>query len=119
MFIERQQHPSIEFDTGAGQQSPTLAHYFSDRADPFKTVLPLLIDGMGQEQERVLVVTSPLNEIVDETIRIHREWAFPDLIVVDQAQQPLFEAIRGSLIEAIAKLDRIQFVPIDDELDEA
>ena len=117
MFIERHQHPAIEFDPEAGQQAPTLEHYFSDRADPFKTVLPLLIDGMGQDQERVLVVTSPLNEIVDETIRIYRESAFPGLVVVDQAQQPLFDAIRRSLVEAIAKLDRIQFVPIEDEPD--
>lgn len=119
MFIERQQHPAIEFDPDAGQLAPTLAHYFSDRADPFKTVLPLLIDSMGQDQERVLVVTSPLNEIVDETIRIHRESGFPNLVVVDQAQQPVFEAIRQSLVEVIAKLDRIQFVPSEDEPDAA
>jgi len=118
MFIERQQHPAIEYDPDTGQQAPTLTHYFSDRADPFKTVLPLLIDGIGQDQERVLVVTSPLKEIVDETIRIHREPAFAEL-VVDQTQQPLFDAIRRSLVEAIAKLDRIQFVPIEDESDDA
>ena len=115
MFIERQHRPAIEFDQDAGQQSPTLVHYFSDRAAPFKTVLPLLVEGIGQDEERVLVITSPLNEIVDETIRLNRDQAFADLVVVDQVQQPFFDAIRQSLLEAIAKLERIQYVRTDDE----
>lgn len=37
MFIDRQQHPTIEFDPAAGQEEPTVSHFFSDQVDPFKT----------------------------------------------------------------------------------
>ena len=71
MFIKRQQHPSIEFSPVEGQQAPTLVHYFSDRGDPFKSVLPLLME------ERVFVVESPLAEVVNWTIDLHKH---PDLM---------------------------------------
>jgi hypothetical protein len=115
MFIERLQHPTIEFDLDAGQELPTLVHYFSDRADPFKTVLPLLIEGSGQDQERVLVIASPLSELIDETLRLHRQPDFVDQVVVDRKHRPFFEAVRFSLTEAIAKIDQIQFAAIEDE----
>lgn len=115
MFIERLQHPSIEFDSEAGQEAPTLAHYFSDRADPFKTVLPFLIEAAGQAQERVLVITSPLSEIVDETIRVHRHADFVDQVVVDRKHRQFFDAVKLSLSQAITKIDQIQFVALDEE----
>lgn len=46
MFIKKQHHPWIEFSPEEGQKAPTLVHYFSDRCDPFKTVLPQLIEGV-------------------------------------------------------------------------
>lgn len=120
MFIERLQYPTIEFDAEAGQESPTLAHYFSDRADPFKSVLPLLIEGAGQDQERVLVITSPLSEIIDETLRLHRQPDFVDQVVVDRKHRPFFEAVKASLAEAMAKIDGIQFAAVEDpEKDDA
>lgn len=115
MFIERLQHPIIEFDPEAGQESPTLVHYFSDRADPFKTVLPLLIEGVGQDQERVLVIASPLSSLIDETLRLHRQPDFVDQVVVDRKHRPFFEAVKASLIEAMEKIDGIQFAAIEDE----
>ncbi|QOY94079.1 hypothetical protein IM543_21685 [Massilia sp. UMI-21] len=48
-FIEIQQHPTIEFDPAVGQAERGLVHYFSDRCDPFKSMLPLLIEGAGHE----------------------------------------------------------------------
>lgn len=77
MFIKRQQHPSIEFSPEEGQQAPTLVHYFSDRGDPFKSVLPLLAEDAGEEEERVLVVESPLAEVVNWTIELHSTRACP------------------------------------------
>jgi hypothetical protein len=35
-------------------------HYFSDRCDPFKTVLPQLIENAGGYEERVFVVATSL-----------------------------------------------------------
>lgn len=115
MFIERLQYPTIEFDPDAGQESPTLVHYFSDRADPFKTALPLLIEGAGQDEQRVLVIASPLSELLDETIRLHRHADFLDQVVIDRKQRPFFEAVKASLAEAMAKIDRIQFAAVEDE----
>jgi hypothetical protein len=43
MFIRKQQRPWIEFSPDEGQEAPALVHYFSDRCDPFKTVLAQLI----------------------------------------------------------------------------
>lgn len=115
MFIERLQHPTIEFDPDAGQESPTLVHYFSDRADPFKTVLPVLIEGTGQDQERVFVVTSPLSQIIDETLRLHQHPDFIGQLVVDENRRPFFEAIKLALTQAIEKIEQVQFVTLDDE----
>lgn len=119
MFIERQQHPTIEFDPKSGQAEPSLAHYFSDRADPFKTVLPLLVEGAGREVERVLVVTSPLSEVVDEAIRLHRHPDYRDMVVVDEKQRPFFDAVRMSLEQALAKINAVQFARMDDEEEDA
>lgn len=115
MFIERQHHPIIEFDPDAGQHEPTLVHFFSDRAAPFKTVLPELIAGAAQGQQRVLVVTSPLSEVVDETIRLHRDPDWRDRVVVNEAHSAFFEAVKVSLAAALAKLEQIEFVKPDDE----
>lgn len=71
MFIKRQRHPSIELIPEEGQQEPHLVHYFSDRGGPFKSVLPLLIEGAGQDDERVFMVESPLSEVVDWTIELN------------------------------------------------
>jgi hypothetical protein len=113
MFIERQQHPTIEFDLAAGQQEPTLSHFFSNQVDPFKAELPVLAE--GGDEERVLVVSSPLSELLDETIRLHRAAEFPDMLVVDEQHRAFFGAVRASLQQALAKLDRIQFAVLDDE----
>lgn len=115
MFIERLQYPTIEFDPEADQESPTLVHYFSDRAEPFKTVLPLLIAGAAQGEQRVLVVTSPLSEVVDETIRLHRDPDWKDRVVVDEALRPFFDAVKVSLAAAMAKLEQIEFARLDDD----
>ncbi|MDK6075569.1 hypothetical protein [Massilia varians] len=119
MFLERQQHPTIEFNAEAGQQSPTLVHYLSDRADPFKSVLPLLIEGAGQDQERVFVITSPLSELIDETLRLYQHPDVIDQVLIDRIHQPFFEAVKAALIEAAAKIDRIQFAAIEDEEESA
>ena len=115
MFIERLQYPTIEFDTEVDQAVPTLVHYFSDRADPFKSVLPLPVDGAGQDQERVLVITSPLSELIDETLRLHRQPDFVDQVIVDHKHRAFFEAVKASLAEAMAKIDQVQFATIEDE----
>ncbi|MGG7603562.1 hypothetical protein [Massilia sp. BKSP1R2A-1] len=112
MFIERQQHPAIEFDEAAGQLEPTLVHYFSDRGDPFKSVLPLLIEGAGQDDERVFVVESPLAQVVNWTIELHKH---PDLPLVDERHRAFFQAIRSSLEQAIAAVDRIEYAKLDDD----
>lgn len=113
MFIERQQHPTIEFDPAAGQEEPTIAHYFSNLVDPFKSALPLLTE--GGEGERVLVVSSPLSQVVDETIRLHRHEDYPAMVVVDEKRRAFFDEIKSSLQQALAKLDQIQFAAMDEE----
>jgi len=118
MFIRHQQHPDIEFDTAAGQQEPALVHHFSDRAGPFRTALPVLIAGASQDEEQVLVVASPLSEILDTTIWLHREAEFKDRVVVDEVHRPFFEAVKASLVAAMAKLEQVEFVKLDDEEEE-
>lgn len=115
MFIKKQQHPSIEFSPDEGHQAPTLVHYFSDRCDPFKTVLPQLIEGAGQEEERVFVVESQLSEIVNDTVWLHRNQDFPEGIVVDERHRAFFDAVKLSLAQAMAKIDQIEFVALDDD----
>ena len=73
MFLKKQQRPWIEFNPQDGQEAPALVHYFSARCEPFKTVLPMLIASAGGDEERVFIVESPLNEVLDETIGLHRE----------------------------------------------
>lgn len=114
MFIKRQQHPSIEFIPAEGQQEPHLVHYFSDRGDPFKSVLPLLMEGAGQEDERVFMVDSPLSEVVDWTIELNRNMDFPDRPVVDERHRIFFEAVKRSLLAAAAKIDQIEYARLDD-----
>lgn len=90
MFIKRQQYPSIEFSPEEGQQAPTLVHYFSDRGDPFKSVLPLLIEEAEDDAERVFVVESPLAEVVNWTIELHKH---PDLPLVDLEKRYLVDVV--------------------------
>ena len=116
MFIERQQHPTIEFDAAAGQQEPDIAHYFSNMVDPFKSELPLLAE--GGDGERVLVVTSPLSELLDETIRLYRHEDYPSMVVVDEKHRALFEAVKASLQQVLEKVDQIQFAPMEEEDDD-
>lgn len=118
MFIKTHQQPTIEFNPNEGQVSPTLVHFFSDRADPFKTALPQLIAGADQADESVLVVESPLSEIMDWTIELHRHPDFLGQVVVDEKHRAFFDAAKSSLAEAAAKIDRIQFAAIEDEEDE-
>ena len=113
MFIERQQHPTIEFDPSAGQDEPAISHFFSNQVEPFKTALPLLV--AGGDEERVLVVSSPLSQLLDETIRLHRAAEFPDILVVDEQHRAFFAAVRASLQQALGKLDGIQFAALEDE----
>lgn len=113
VFIEQPNHPMIEFDPAAGQQEPMLAHYLSNQVDPFKSALPVLAE--GGEEERVLVVASPLSQLMDETIRLHRHTDYPTMMVIDEAQRPFFDAIRASLLQALAQVDQIQFARMDDE----
>lgn len=113
MFIEKSLRPTIEFDPTAGQAEPVLAHYFSNKVDPMRSALPLLAE--IAEEERVLVVTSPLGELVDEAIRLHRHEDFRDMVVVDEKHRAYFAAVRASLARALAKLDQVQFAAMDDE----
>lgn len=115
MFIKTEQRPWIEFSPDEGQEAPALVHYFSDRCAPFKTVLPQLIEGAGQDKERVFVVESPLSEIIDETIGLHRHPDWPDRPVVDDRQRAFFQAVKLSLAQAIAKIDQIEFAVLDDD----
>jgi hypothetical protein len=114
MFLKKQQRPWVEFSFEEGHQVPTLVHYFSDRCDPFKTVLPQLIEGAEAGDERVFVVDSPLSEIIDETISLHRYSDWPDRVVVDERQRAFFEAVKLSFAEAMAKVDQIEYA-INDE----
>lgn len=98
--------------------TPTLVHCFSDRADPFKTVLPLLIEGASLDEERVFVVESPLSEILDDTIWLHKHPDFPDGVVIDEKHRAFFEAVKLSLEQAIAKIDQIEFAVIDEDEDD-
>jgi hypothetical protein len=118
VFIKKQQRPWIEFNPDDGQQAPVLVLYHSDRCDPFKTVLPQLVEAAGGDEERVFVVESPLSEILDETIRLHQEPDWPDQVVVDERHRAFFEAVTVSLMQALAKLEQIEFVTIDDDEDE-
>jgi len=118
MFITKQQRPCVEFNPEDGHLVPTLVHCFSDRADPFKTVLPQLIAGAGQDEEQVFVVESPLSEIVDDTIWLHRHQDFPGGVVVDEKHRAFFAAVRLSLEQAIAKIDQIEFAALDEDEDD-
>jgi len=115
MFIKKHQQPAIEFSSDEGHQAPTLVHCFSDRGDPFKSVLPQLIEAAGGDEEHVFVVESPLSELLDYTIWLHRHEAFPDGIVVDEQHRPFFDAVKVSLLQALAKLEQIQFVDLDED----
>lgn len=117
MFITKQQRPCIEFNPDEGQQAPTLVYCFSDRADPFKTVLPQLIEGAGLDEERVFVVESPLSEIVDVTIWLHKHPDFPCGVVMDEKHRAFFEAVKLSLEQAIAKIHQIDFINLDEDDD--
>lgn len=114
MFIRRQQHPSIEFIPAEGQQEPHLVHYFSDRGDPFKSVLPLLVEGAGQDDERVFMVESPLSEVVNWTIDLNRHQDFPGRVLVDERHRAFFEAVKASLTRAIAQVDGIEYARLDE-----
>ncbi|KFC61966.1 hypothetical protein [Massilia sp. LC238] len=114
MFIKRQQHPSIEQIPEEGQLEPHLVHYFSDRGDPFKSVLPLLIEGAEQEEERVFMVESPLSEVVDFTIQLNRHQDFPDRPVMDEKHRAFFDAVKRALLEAAAKVDQIEYARLDE-----
>lgn len=115
MFIKRQQHPSIELVPEESHQEPHLVHYFSDRGDPFKSVLPLLIEGAGQGDERVFVVESPLSELVDWTIQLHAHPDFQNRTLVDERHRPFFEAVKQSLTQVMIKLDQIEYARLDHE----
>jgi hypothetical protein len=117
MFIKRQQHPSIEFIPSEGQREPNLVHYFSDRGDPFKSILPLLLEAAGQDDERVFMVESPLSEVLDWTIELNRHIDFPDRVVMDERHRAFFEAVKQSLLAAAAKVERIEYARVDDEED--
>lgn len=117
MFIERQHHPSIEFDPATGQQEPNLVFFFSNQVEPLKSALPLLAG--GGDEERVLVVSSPLSELIDEAIRLHLDPDCGDSVVVDYKHWAYFEAVRASLQRAIKKIDQIQYAALDDENDGA
>jgi hypothetical protein len=100
--------PWIEFSPKEGQHAPTLVHYFSDRCDPFNTVLPQLIEGAGGDEERVFVVESPLSEMIDETIALHRHPDFPNQVIIDERHRAFFEAVKLSLTEAMGKIEEIE-----------
>ena len=118
MFIKRQQHPSIEFIPAEGQQEPHLVHYFSDRGDPFKSVLPQLMEGAGKDEEQVFMVESPLSELVNWTIDLNRHQDFPDRVLVDERHRAFFEAVKASLLKAAATIDGIEYAQLDDDEEE-
>lgn len=118
MFIKKHQHPSIEFDPTDGQLAPALVHYFSDRCDPFKTVLPQLIAAAGSDQEHVLIIESPLSELIEETIRVYREPDWTDQVVIDERHRAFFEAVKLSLAAVMAKIDNIHYARLDDNEDD-
>lgn len=63
----------------------------------------------------MFVAESPLSELIDETIVLHRNPDWPDRPVVDERQRAFFKAVKLSLTQAIAKIDQIEFVTIDDD----
>lgn len=89
-------------------------HYFSDRGDPFKSVLPLLVDGSGQDEECVFMVESPLSELVNWTIELNRHQDFPDRVLVDEKHRAFFEEVKASLMRAVAQIDRIEYARLDE-----
>lgn len=92
-------------------------HYFSDRGDPSKSVLPQL--AVSGEEEHVLVIESPLSEVVDWTIQLHAHPDFPDRALVDERHRAFFEAVKASLARAVAKLDQIEYAWLDDESEDS
>lgn len=70
---------------------------------------------MQGDEERVLVVSSPLGEIVDDTIRLHRRAGICDRVVVDQQHRDFFEALKASIAQVMAKLEQIEFAALDEE----
>ena len=100
MFIERQQLPTIEYDPAAGQQEPVLAQYFSNAVELLKSPVSLLVHSEG---ERVLVVTSPLSQVVDGAIRLHRRPDFADLAVVDNKHRAFFEAVKAAVTQGAGR----------------
>jgi hypothetical protein len=69
----------------------------------------------SNDQEGVLIVESPLSELLDETIRVYREPAWPDQVVVDERHRAFFEAVKVSLAGALARIDQIEFADLDDD----
>lgn len=76
-------------------------------------MLPLLIEGVGQEVERIFMVESPLSEVVDWTIELNRHMDFPDRAVVDEKHRAFFDAVKQALLEAMAKVERIEYAAED------
>lgn len=61
------------------------------------------------------MVSSPLSQLLDETIHLQPAVEFPDMLVVDEQHRAFFGAVGASLEQALAKLDGIQFAVLDDE----
>lgn len=114
MFIERLHYPSRTRPVSrpAGAEPDVL---FCTIVEPLITALPLLV---GAEGERVLVVSSPLSEVLDEAIGLHRHHDYPDRVVVDQQHQAFVEAVRASLAQVMAKLEQIEFAALDEDEEE-
>jgi hypothetical protein len=117
MLITKLQRPCIEFNLAEGHQAPTLVHCFSNRADPFMTVLPQLVAGTGLDEERAFVVESPLSEILDDPIWLDKHPDFPGGVVIDEKHRAFFAAVKLSLEQAITKIDQIEFVVTDEDGD--
>ena len=80
-------------------------------------VLQQLIAGVSLDEERLFVVEAPLSEVADETICLHRHPNWPARVVIDESHRAFFEALKLSLGQALAKLEQIEFVMIDEDDD--
>lgn len=69
----------------------------------------------GPDEERVFVVESPLSELIDETIGLHRNPDFPGGTVIDERHRAFFATVKLSLEQAIAKIGQIEFAVINED----
>jgi hypothetical protein len=116
-FHIRDNEPLIDLEQGV----PTLNFWFSDLSHD-RVKLDTLMNfaknvGVG-DKEVTLDVGVPIANIVDYTIEGARlgffnSWAEDDPVRVSDEDRPKLDAIKAALLEAVAKIDRIEYVPAE------